>query len=455
MNSWKEKFYQEHNPYVEQFNTSTGYDRRFWKQDIEGSIAHARMLNRQGIITEEERDLLISCLQEIAEEELSFAPQDEDIHAYVDRRLIEKAGEIGKKINTGRSRNDQVVLDFRMYQKEQIRTLDKKLAALLEVLYHQAKDHQKTILPGYTHMQKAQPVTLAHHLLAYYNMFHRDRKRFASCFESTDSMPLGAGALAGVSYPVDREFLKEELGFHEICSNSIDAVSDRDFALEFLSCTSITMMHLSRLCEELVIWSSPDMGYVKLGGIYSIASTILPTKKNPDLAELIRGKTGRVYGDMLTLFSVMKGIPLAYDRDMQEDKEPVFDAADTLTASLDVMAGMLASASFQEDRMEASAKDSFMSAIDAADYLASRGVPYKDSQSILGEVVLYCVRNGKKLQELSLKEWKNFSSVFEEDIFETIDMTACIQSKVSEGSTSFESVACQLRAIEEETGFAG
>ena len=457
MENWKEKFANKQNPYVHAFNTSTGYDCRMWKQDIQGGIAHAKMLQKIEVISDAECGLLISALEEIFKEietnGFHFTDQDEDIHSYIDRLLIEKTGDTGKKINTARSRNDQVVLDFRMYQKEMINEIDKKILDVLEILYHQAKAHQQAILPGYTHLQKAQPVTLAHHLLAYYNMLERDRTRLADCLSMTDALPLGAGAIAGATYPIDRHYLKEELGFSRLCTNSMDAISDRDFALDFLHCCSMTMMHLSRLCEELVIWSSPDWGYVQLGGIYSIASTILPTKKNPDMAELIRGKTGRVYGDMLTLFTVMKGIPLAYDRDMQEDKEPVFDAFDTLKASLDVMAGMLATITFCTDKMELSAKNSFMNAIDAADYLVAKGIPFKDCQEIMGKVVLYCAEKNKTVESLSLDELHQLSEVFSPDIYKQIQIEECINSKHSEGSTSYESVAKQLRDIEEKMHF--
>ena len=451
MKLWNGRFIKEENASANQFNASTNFDQRMWKQDILGSIAHAKMLGKQGIISEEECDSMVARLQEILWDmeagRLTFEAEDEDIHMFVERILTKRAGDIGKKLHTARSRNDQVALDFRMYQIERIGELDQKLVTLQKILYRLAQSHQHTILPGFTHMQKAQPVTLAHHLLAYYNMFERDRTRFANCLKETDFMPLGSGALAGTSYNTDRQFLKDELGFSQICANSMDAVSDRDFAIDFLHCCSMTMMHLSRFCEELIIWCSPDFGYIEMDDSFSTGSSIMPQKKNPDMAELIRGKTGRVYGDLMTLLTVMKGLPLAYNKDMQEDKEPVFDAYDTLAPCLEMMAAMLSTMTVKTEVMAASAKSGFMNATDAADYLVAKGMPFRKCHETIGKMVLSCIEQGKSLEDLSLDELKRFSSLFEEDVYERISPEACIRSKKSEGSTSFDSVEKQLEAI--------
>ena len=452
MKLWKGRFAKEENELANEFNASLPFDRRMWREDITGSIAHAEMLAKQGILTKEDREKIVSGLKEIAEDfeadkDLS-EPADEDIHMFVERLLTQRIGDAGKKLHTARSRNDQVALDFRMYQKSLIADLDEKLAALDETLLHLAKENTETVLPGYTHLQKAQPVLFAHHLLAYYNMFARDRMRFSDCLARTDYMPLGAGALAGTTYDTDRDFVREKLGFASLCANSMDAVSDRDFAIEFLSCASTAMMHLSRLCEELIIWSSPDFGYIEMDDSYATGSSIMPQKKNPDMAELIRGKTGRVYGDLMSLLTVMKGLPLAYNKDMQEDKEPVFDAFDTLSTSLEMMAGMLSTMKVNVSRMAQSAKSGFMNATDAADYLVSKGLAFRDCHEIIGRLVLYCIKNGKALEELTLDELKEFSPVFDSDVYAHIDIKTCISAKKSEGSTSFESVKKQIAVIE-------
>ena len=452
MKLWKGRFAKEENELANEFNASLPFDRRMWREDITGSIAHAEMLAKQGILTKEDREKIVSGLKEIAEDfeagkDLS-EPADEDIHMFVERLLTQRIGDAGKKLHTARSRNDQVALDFRMYQKSLIADLDEKLAGLADALLHLAKENTETVLPGYTHLQKAQPVLFAHHLLAYYNMFARDRMRFSDCLARTDYMPLGAGALAGTTYDTDRDFVREKLGFASLCANSIDAVSDRDFAIEFLSCASTAMMHLSRLCEELIIWSSPDFGYIEMDDSYATGSSIMPQKKNPDMAELIRGKTGRVYGDLMSLLTVMKGLPLAYNKDMQEDKEPVFDAYDTLSMSLLMMTGMLSTLKVNKERMAQSAKTGFMNATDAADYLVSKGLAFRDCHEIIGRLVLYCIKNGKALEELTLDELKEFSPVFDSDVYAHIDIKTCISAKKSEGSTSFESVKKQIAVIE-------
>ena len=457
MKLWKGRFAKEENTAANDFNSSTSFDSRMWKQDITGSMAHAAMLGKQGIITEAESDQIIAGLKTIYADidagTLTYEPEDEDIHMFVERVLTQRIGTVGKKLHTARSRNDQVALDFRMYQKELIGNIDGELTQLLAVLYKLAEENKETVLPGFTHLQKAQPVLLAHHLLAYYNMFIRDSQRFADCFKRTDYMPLGAGALAGTTYNTDRFFVQEQLGFENICTNSMDAVSDRDFALEFLSCASITMMHLSRLCEELILWCSPDFGFIEMDDSYSTGSSIMPQKKNPDMAELIRGKTGRVYGDLMGLLTVMKGLPLAYNKDMQEDKEPVFDAADTLIACLQMMIGMLSTLTVNVDKMAASTKSGFMNATDAADYLVSKGLAFRDCHEIIGKLVLYCIQTGRALEDLPLSELKQFSDVFEEDIYENIDIKTCIKAKKSYGSTSYESVKTQLSDIKAKMGY--
>jgi argininosuccinate lyase len=457
MKLWKGRFAKEENTAANDFNSSTSFDSRMWKQDITGSMAHAKMLAKQGIISEDEALNIVTHLQEIYQDIeaglLTYEPEDEDIHMFVERILTNRIGTVGKKLHTARSRNDQVALDFRMYQKELIENIDCKLTELLQVLYKLAEENQTTVLPGFTHLQKAQPVLLAHHLLAYYNMFTRDRERFADCFKRTDYMPLGCGALAGTTYNTDRFFVQEQLGFEHICTNSMDAVSDRDFALEFLSTSSIAMMHLSRLCEELILWCSPDFGFIEMDDSYSTGSSIMPQKKNPDMAELIRGKTGRVYGDLMGLLTVMKGLPLAYNKDMQEDKEPVFDAHDTLTSCLEMMIGMLSTLTVNTEAMAASTKSGFMNATDAADYLVSKGLAFRDCHEIIGKLVLHCIQTGRALEDLPLEELKQFSDVFDEDIYENIDIVTCIKAKKSYGSTSYESVKTQLSDIKEKMGY--
>ena len=452
MKLWKGRFAKEENELANEFNSSVKFDKRLWHEDISGSIAHAKMLCKQGIISEKDCDSLVTHLKELlwdieAGREY-YESEDEDIHMFVERMLTKRAGNVGKKLHTARSRNDQVALDFRMYQKILIGNLDRELASVMKVLVALAKEHKETIMPGYTHLQKAQPVLFAHHLLAYYNMFSRDRERFSDCLKRTDYMPLGAGALAGTTYDTDRNYVAQELGFAHLCSNSMDAVSDRDFAIEFLSCCSTAMMHLSRLCEELILWASPDFGYIEMDDSFSTGSSIMPQKKNPDMAELIRGKTGRVYGDLMALLTVMKGLPLAYNKDMQEDKEPVFDAHDTLLHCLKMMEGMLSTMTVNVDRMAQSAKSGFMNATDAADYLVSKGIPFRDCHEIIGKMVLYCIENNKSLEDLSMPELKSFSPAFDDDIYDHIDIKACIKAKKSEGSTSYASVEKQLADIE-------
>lgn len=444
MKLWKGRFLKAENSLAEEFNASINVDQRLYKQDIEGSIAHAKMLAKQGIISEDEALAIESSLLEIRRDieagRIDFTIEQEDIHMNIESILTERLGPAGKKLHTARSRNDQVAVDIRLYLKEEIRTVIDLLDKLNVTLTDLAKENRDTVMPGYTHLQRAQPVTLAFHLLAYREMFRRDVRRFENCYESTDSLPLGSGALAGTTYETDRDYLAETLGFSKLCLNAMDAVSDRDFALEFLSCCSIAMMHLSRFCEELILWSSSEFRFIEMDDAFSTGSSIMPQKKNPDMAELIRGKTGRVYGDLMTLLTIMKGLPLAYNKDMQEDKQPVFDAGDTLKSSLAIFTEMVKTMKVNGDIMENAAKSGFMNATDAADYLVSKGLPFRDCHEIIGRIVLYCIENKMAIEELSLEELQRFSNKFEEDIYEKIDIRACINAKKSKGSTSFESV---------------
>lgn len=451
MKLWKGRFAKASATSADEFNASIGFDKRLYKEDITGSIAHAQMLGKQGIISPDESELIIKTLKEILDDiedgKEEFTIESEDIHMNIETLLTERIGDTGKKLHTARSRNDQVAVDFRLYLKNEIKETDEKIKMLLETLKKLAEEHVETVMPGYTHLQRAQPVTLAYHLLAYYQMFARDRERFADCMTRVDRLPLGSGALAGTTYDTDRQFLKEQLGFASVLPNGMDAVADRDFALEFLSCVSITMMHLSRFCEELINWSSVEFGFIEMDDAYSTGSSIMPQKKNPDMAELIRGKTGRAYGDMMSLFTVCKGLPLAYNKDLQEDKEPVFDAADTIKASLGIFTEMISTMTVKKENMRAAARYGYMNATDAADYLVSKGIPFRDCHAIIGNMVLYCINNGKALDELTMDEFKSFSEAFDEDIYEAIDVVNCIRAKKSEGSTSFESVKKQIEDL--------
>lgn len=449
MKLWKGRFLKAENSLAEEFNASIDVDQRLYKQDIEGSIAHAKMLAKQGILSEDEalsiESSLLEILRDIEAGRIEFTIEQEDIHMNIESILTERLGSVGKKLHTARSRNDQVAVDIRLYLKAEIGTIIDLLAELNETLTGIATDHQDTVMPGYTHLQRAQPVTLAFHLLAYREMFRRDIRRFENCLEGTDALPLGSGALAGTTYNTDRSYLAKTLGFSRICSNAMDAVSDRDFALEFLSCCSITMMHLSRFCEELILWSSSEFRFIEMDDAFSTGSSIMPQKKNPDMAELIRGKTGRVYGDLMTLLTIMKGLPLAYNKDMQEDKQPVFDAGDTLKSSLEIFTRMIATMKINSGVMENAAKTGFMNATDAADYLVSKGLAFRDCHEIIGRIVLYCIENNKAIEELTLEELNSFSDRFEEDVYEKIDIRACINAKKSQGSTSFQSVEQMLK----------
>ncbi|MGN0711983.1 MAG: argininosuccinate lyase [Anaerovoracaceae bacterium] len=454
MKLWKGRFSKETSDAANDFNASIDFDKRMYRQDIRGSIAHADMLGKQGIITENESEIIQKGLNEILEEadkgKLEFSRAQEDIHMNVESLLTEKIGSAGKKLHTARSRNDQVAVDIRLYLKDEITGIKELLTELKKTLYKLAAENKETIMPGYTHLQRAQPVTFAYYMICYYQMFRRDAERFEDCYKRMDFLPLGAGALAGTPYDTDREYLAEKLGFAGICTNAMDAVSDRDFALEFLGDCAITQMHLSRFCEELILWNSSEFGFIEMDDAFSTGSSIMPQKKNPDMAELIRGKTGRVYGDLITLLTVMKGLPLAYNKDMQEDKQPLFDAADTVKASLKIFTDMISAMKIKKENMAKAVKNGFMNATDTADYLVAKGIPFRECHEIVGNIVLYCEKRDVTIEELSLEELKRFSPMFREDIYERIKPEACIAAKKSSGSTSFKSVEKQLEEIEKE-----
>ncbi len=448
---WKGRFTKAASSSVNDFNASITFDKRLYKQDIEGSIAHAKMLGKQNIISLEEVETIVSALLEIKEEigqgKHQFTSDQEDIHMAVEGILIEKIGQTGKKLHTARSRNDQIATDIRLYLREEVKVIIGQVENLLEVLLKRSEEHQDTIMPGYTHLQNAQPITLAYHFLAYYQMFKRDKERLEDSYKRINSLPLGSGALAGTTYNTDRDYLMEELDFERLCPNGMDAISDRDFAIEFLSNCSIIMMHLSRFCEEMIIWNSSQFSFIEMDDVYATGSSIMPQKKNPDMAELIRGKTGRVYGALVTLLTLMKGLPLAYNKDMQEDKEPVFDTVDTIQNSLNIFTEMLDTITFKKENMREASKKGFMNATDAADYLVAKGVPFRDCHEIIGKLVLHAIGKGCALEDLSLEEFKELSSVFAEDIYEKISLESCVGNKKSKGSTSFESVQQQIKDI--------
>ena len=434
---WGGRFTKETDASVKAFNDSLRFDSRLYHEDIEGSIAHASMLGRQGIITNEEADTIINglgiILSEIESGDLVFTDEYEDIHSFVEANLIDRIGDAGKKLHTGRSRNDQVALDMRLYTRSQIDLMHRELKELLQVILEIMEKNTETFMPGFTHLQKAQPVTLAHHFGAYFEMFRRDLLRLEDCRERMNYCPLGSGALAGTTYPLDRDYTARELGFYGPTLNSMDSVSDRDYVIEFLSDLSLIMMHLSRFSEELIIWNSNEYRFVEMDDAFSTGSSIMPQKKNPDICELVRGKTGRVYGDLFSLLTTMKGLPLAYNKDMQEDKEPAFDAIDTAHACVKLFAGMLSSLSFRKDVMEKSAARGFTNATDAADYLVVKGVPFRDAHVIIGRVVLYCIEQGRAIEELSLDELRSFSEAFGEDIYEAVSLKTCVDKRLTLG----------------------
>ncbi len=450
MKLWGGRFTKETDEAVNAFNASLAFDRRLYEQDIRGSIAHTAMLARQNILTEDEgkqiADGLEGILRDLKQGTLAFDESCEDIHSFVESVLIQRIGDTGKKLHTGRSRNDQVALDMRLYTREQIQTTDRLLKELLTVILQVMEEHVETYMPGFTHLQKAQPVTLAHHLGAYFEMFSRDRSRLFDCHKRMNYCPLGAGALAGTTYPLDRELTASLLDFAGPTRNSMDSVADRDYLAEFLSALSLIMMHLSRFCEEFILWNSNEYGFIELDDTFSTGSSIMPQKKNPDIAELVRGKTGRVYGALMSLLTVMKGLPLAYNKDMQEDKETASDAMDTAKDCIRLFTGMLATTTFHTDVMERSAARGFANATDAADYLVGRGVPFRDAHGIVGQLVLYCLKKGVSLDELSLEEYQAVSPVFDETIYEAISLKNCVEKRTTLGAPGPDA----MRAVMEE-----
>ena len=435
---WGGRFTKETDKLVYNFNASISFDKRFYEQDIRGSIAHVTMLAKQGILTDEEKEQIIDGLEgikrDVEEGTLEITYEYEDIHSFVEANLIGRIGDAGKKLHTGRSRNDQVALDMKLYTRDEITELDGLLKEMLEIPLKLMKENTETYMPGFTHLQKAQPITLAHHMGAYFEMFKRDRQRMKDIYKRMNLCPLGSGALAGTTYPLDRAYAAELLGFDGPTLNSMDSVSDRDYLIELLSAMSTVMMHLSRFSEEVIIWNSNEYKFVEIDDAYSTGSSIMPQKKNPDIAELVRGKTGRVYGALTSLLTTMKGIPLAYNKDMQEDKELVFDAIDTTKGCLALFTGMLKTMKFDAGRMEESAKHGFTNATDAADYLVNHGVPFRDAHGIVGRLVLYCLEKKIALDDMSLEEFKAVSPVFEDDIYEAISMKTCVEMRNTIGA---------------------
>ena len=451
---WGGRFTKETDQLVYNFNASITFDQKFYKQDIEGSIAHVTMLAKQGILTEQERDDIVRTLKEIRDEvesgRLEITSEYEDIHSFVEANLIDRLGDTGKKLHTGRSRNDQVALDMRLYTRDELLHTDDLLKELLETILKIMEANTETIMPGFTHLQKAQPITLAHHMGAYFEMFKRDRLRLHDIYERMNYCPLGSGALAGTTYPLDREYTAELLGFYGPTLNSMDGVSDRDYLIEFLSACATIMMHLSRFSEEIIIWNSNEYQFVEIDDAYSTGSSIMPQKKNPDIAELVRGKTGRVYGALMSLLTTMKGIPLAYNKDMQEDKELSFDAMDTVKGCIALFTGMLATMKVNKGKMRLSANNGFTNATDAADYLVKHGVPFRDAHGIIGKIVLYCIERGIAIDDMSLDELKAICPVFEEDIYEEISMETCVNNRLTIGAPG---KAAMEKVIEAEKAY--
>lgn len=441
---WGGRFQKNTDKKVDDFNSSIRFDKRMYKQDIKGSVAHATMLGKQNIIPKEDSDKIVAelknILKDIEDGKVEFEIDAEDIHMNIEKILIERIGDAGKRLHTGRSRNDQVALDIRMYLMDETADIEEMLIHTLNVLVDLASDHTETIMPGYTHLQKAQPVTFAHHLMAYFEMFKRDLSRLRDCRKRTNVMPLGSGALAGTTYPLDREFVASELGFDAVTMNSLDGVSDRDFVIELANCLALVMMHLSRFCEELILWSSNEFSFVEMDDAFSTGSSIMPQKKNPDVAELIRGKAGRVYGHLMGLLTTMKGIPLAYNKDMQEDKEPIFDSIDTVKLCLPVFCDMIATMTVKKDNMLKGSKGGFTNATDVADYLVKKGLPFREAHAVVGRMVFYSIEHDKALDDLTMDEFKEFSDIIEDDIYNAISMETCVNDRKVIGGPAKEIV---------------
>ncbi len=453
MKLWGGRFTKETNKLVHNFNASLSFDQKFYKQDIEGSIAHVNMLAKQEIVTNEERFAILKGLDSIKTDidngVLEISPEYEDIHSFVEATLIERIGDTGKKLHTGRSRNDQVALDMKLYTRDEVKEVDELLTGLLKVILRIMKENIDTYMPGFTHLQKAQPVTVAHHFGAYFEMFRRDKGRLLDIYKRMNYCPLGAGALAGTTYPLDRDFTADFLHFEGATLNSMDSVSDRDYIIEFLSALSTIMMHLSRFSEEIIIWNTNEYRFIELDDAYSTGSSIMPQKKNPDIAELVRGKTGRVYGALMSILTTMKGLPLAYNKDMQEDKELTFDAIDTTKGCILLFTGMIDTMTFNKEIMAASAKNGFTNATDAADYLVNHGVPFRDAHGIIGQLVLLCIDKNISLDELPLEEYKKISPVFEDDIYEAISLDTCVEKRLTKGAPGHQAMEEEIKACEE------
>ncbi|MCD8145326.1 MAG: argininosuccinate lyase [Oscillospiraceae bacterium] len=453
MKLWAGRFQKETNSLVNDFNASIGFDARLYQQDIRGSIAHATMLGEQGIITPEESQDIIEGLKAILEDieagKVEFTEDNEDIHMNIEALLTERIGDDGKRLHTARSRNDQVAVDFRLYVKEEIPKIISQILDLEKVLIKKAKENTQTVVSGYTHLQRAQPTTFAHYMMAYANMLRRDVTRLEDCLERMDECPLGAGALATSTYPVNRHRTAELLGFRKPTENSLDSVSDRDYAIEFLSACSLLMMHLSRFSEEIILWCSWEFKYVDLDDAYSTGSSIMPQKKNPDVAELVRGKTGRVYGDLITLLTVMKGLPLAYNKDMQEDKEPVFDAIDTVEMCVPVFTAMLDSLTVRPKNMSKAAAGGFINATDCADYLAKKGMPFREAYMIVGRLVNMCIKSGETLDTLTLRDFRAISKLFDEDVYDALALKTCVNGRKVYGGPAEEEVLRQISYIQQ------
>ena len=453
MKLWAGRFQKETDTLVNNFNSSINFDARLYKQDIAGSIAHATMLGKQGIIEQAEADKIINGLKAILADieagEVEFTMDNEDIHMNIEAILTQRIGATGKRLHTSRSRNDQVAVDFRLYVKEEIPVIINQVLDLEQVLIQKAEENLSTVMPGYTHLQRAQPTTFAHYMMAYANMFRRDVTRLEDCLERLDECPLGAGALATYTYPVDRQMTAKLLGFAKPTENSMDSVSDRDYAIEFLSACSIMMMHLSRFAEEIILWCSWEFKYADLDDAYSTGSSIMPQKKNPDVAELVRGKTGRVYGDLMTLLTVMKALPLAYNKDMQEDKEPVFDAIDTVEMCLPVFGAMLQTLTIRPKNMAKAAAGGFINATDCADYLVKKGMPFREAYMIVGRLVNMCIRSGENLETLTLRDFRAISDLFDSDVYEALELKHCVHERKVYGGPSKDDVTRQIQYIKD------
>ncbi len=448
MKLWGGRFTKEENEAANEFNASIKFDKELYKQDIKGSIAHSKMLAKCNIISEDMQKKIQRGLEDIEADvsvnKIEFSMDKEDIHMNIESLLTERIGEGGKILHTARSRNDQVALDLKMYIREQFVEIKELLSAIMQTIFEVSEKHKNTLMPGYTHMQRAQPITFGFHMMAYFQMFKRDYKRMENAMDIMDEMPLGACALSGTSYETDRRFLAEELSFSGVTENSMDSVSDRDFAMEFLFVMSVIGIHLSRLSEELILWSSKEFDFIEIDDALATGSSIMPQKKNPDMAELIRGKCGRLNGNLIALLTVMKGLPLAYNKDLQEDKEPVFDSSDTIKKSISIMNMMMQTMRINEDKMHEACKTGFLNATDAADYLVKKGVPFRECHEIIGKIVLYCIKENKCMEEMKLEEYRSFSKVFAEDIYDEISMEKCVKRKNSEGGTGAAAMLIQL-----------